>query len=431
MTFRSLATANVRLMRSPEAIAIAMAVLGYMWLVRVLRYRRKEEIEAPFTAGGRPLSSMTVAEAHVIMNQLQELEFPRAMSKARQIALLKVCGRGSRAGGIPTMSRLFAVTGQNNKRNAGRRAVDTEILLREFQCQPRDSDRYAMAVARINYLHDRYRRANKITDDDLLHTLGDGLVSILEVVDKDEWRKLTDVEKCAIGVFHQTVGEDMKISYEQLPSHQKGWRDGLHFAEELERWVLQYEEEVAKPSQPSRQYVSVYVDAAVASLPRFVGTALRKVLASDMNETMARSLGLETPGLVLRLVLTIVRNSRKVFLRYFSLPRPASSAVKLVDEAPNPETKLYNFQRKVLQPWYMKPSFWSAWSPVELLLRAFGAKAPGTRGDRYCPQGYDLMTIGPEPQRGKGIEEMKQDIEVIKARGVAICPFSNAKVGAL
>jgi hypothetical protein len=57
------------------------------------------------------------------------------------------------AGGIPTMSKLFAVTGQNNKRNAGKRAIDTQILLREVQSQLRDSDRYATAVARMNYLY--------------------------------------------------------------------------------------------------------------------------------------------------------------------------------------------------------------------------------------------------------------------------------------
>jgi hypothetical protein len=54
------------------------------------------------------------------------------------------------------MSKLFAVTGQNNRRNAGKRAVDTEILLHEAQSQPRDSDRYAAAVARMNYLYDPF-----------------------------------------------------------------------------------------------------------------------------------------------------------------------------------------------------------------------------------------------------------------------------------
>lgn len=55
---------------------------------------------------------------------------------------------------------------------------------------------------------------------------------------------------------------------------------------------------------------------------------------------------------------------------------------------------------------------------------------PGSRGDRYQPQGYNLTTIGPQPQQRKGLEEMGHDIEVIKARGVATCPFSQAKLGA-
>src|SRR5689334_23375503 len=101
------------------------------------------------------------------------------------------------------MSKLFAVTGQNNVKNAGKRAVDTEILLRESQTQPRDSERYMDAIARMNYLHARYRKAGKILDEDLLHTLGDGALEILHVIDREEWRKLTDVEKCAVGIFHR------------------------------------------------------------------------------------------------------------------------------------------------------------------------------------------------------------------------------------
>lgn len=72
------------------------------------------------------------------------------------------------------MSNILAFTGQNNVRNAGRRAIDTEILLREAQTQSRDSQRYLHAVARMNYLHARYRKGGKIQDEDLLHMLGDG-----------------------------------------------------------------------------------------------------------------------------------------------------------------------------------------------------------------------------------------------------------------
>lgn len=128
-------------------------------------------------------------------------------------------------------------------------------------------------------------------------------------------------------------------------------------------------------------------------------------------------------------MLGFIQESRKLFLRYLALPRPSFRAVKPVHDTPNPETNLYNFQRKGLQPWYMKPSLVSKWGPGALLVKAFGGRVPGSRGDKYIPQGYDLMTIGPEQQKGKGIEEMVPDIEVIKAKGVATCPFSQAKSG--
>lgn len=72
------------------SLTIAIALSSYMALVKLLRYRRMAKIEAPFTLGKRELSSMTIKEAHEIMTQLQELEFPYAFAKARQISLLKV-----------------------------------------------------------------------------------------------------------------------------------------------------------------------------------------------------------------------------------------------------------------------------------------------------------------------------------------------------
>lgn len=138
--------------------------------------------------------------------------------------------------------------------------------------------------------HARYRQANKITDLDLLHTLGDGLAEIFNVVDRDEWRRLTPVEKCAVGVFHKNLGEDMGIPFDPLPSSCDGWMDGLHFATELRDWTVRYEEEVARPTTSNDQYVRVYVDSAVSSLPGFVRVALRKSLGADLDDTMRSSL---------------------------------------------------------------------------------------------------------------------------------------------
>ncbi|OBT48208.1 hypothetical protein VE00_00979 [Pseudogymnoascus sp. WSF 3629] len=405
-------------MSSSPSSLVAIIVLAYLLLVRVLRYRRADKLKSEFGHGKRALSTMTSQEASNIMHQLQELEFPYSFARARKIALLK-------AGGIPTMSKLFAATGQNIRKTGGKRAVDTEILLREVQSKDRQSIRYMQAVARMNYLHSRYRKAGKILDADLLHTLGSAVVELFWIVDRKEWRPLSEVEKCAIGIFHKNLGEDMEIPYTLLPSSQTGWDNGLHFAEELRDWTIRYEAEVAKPQPTNDQYVRVYVDSVTSSMPKIATTTLRKVISSDLDDTMRASLCLEAPGPILKPILAAVTSSRKFTLSHLHLPRPSFRAVKLVDDDPNPLSGLYNFNHNNFQPWYVKPSFWAKWSPLAIFVRSLGGRAPGTGGDRYHPSGYDLKTIGPKPQEGKGLDEMKVMVEFMGSRGIPGCPFHN------
>jgi hypothetical protein len=75
---------------SKHWLTIAIVFTSYIALVGLLRYRRMTKIEAPFAPGKKDMSEMTVKEAHAILNQLQELEFPHAFAKARKMALLKV-----------------------------------------------------------------------------------------------------------------------------------------------------------------------------------------------------------------------------------------------------------------------------------------------------------------------------------------------------
>lgn len=42
-----------------------------------------------------------------------------------------------------------------------------------------------------------------------------------------------DVEKCAIGVFHKALGDAMEIPFHRLPSYNTGWRDEMHFVNEI------------------------------------------------------------------------------------------------------------------------------------------------------------------------------------------------------
>lgn len=322
------------------------------------------------------------------------------------------------------MSKLFAVTGQNTVKAAARRAVDTEILLRESQTQARDSERYMTAIARMNYLHARYRKAGKILDLDLLHTLGDGALEILHIIEKEEWRPLSDVEKCAVGVFHYNLGQDLEIPFSPLKSAETGWRDAVHFLEELVDWTKKYEAEVAKPTEASDRYVRVYVDSAAMKMGKGITIFLRKVVGADLDDTMRTSLGIEKPDPFVLTLLWTIRNFRKFLLRHLSLPRPELLAFKSVSSAPNTDG-LYNFSHGGFQPWYVAPSFSSIWSPGAVLLRLIGARKPGSKGDRYKPTGYDLKTIGPPPQEGRGLEEMNSTIEAMKIRKADPCPFGR------
>lgn len=70
-------------------VSLIILFPAYLLLVHCLRYQRSHQIKSMFS-NNRPLSTMTTKEAHEIMTQLQELEFPYAFNKARRIALLKV-----------------------------------------------------------------------------------------------------------------------------------------------------------------------------------------------------------------------------------------------------------------------------------------------------------------------------------------------------
>lgn len=74
-----------------EQLLIAVTLLSlYLVIVRQLRFQRCHAIQSRFQSG-RPLSSMTVKEAHQIVRELRELEFPYTLHNAMKISLLKVC----------------------------------------------------------------------------------------------------------------------------------------------------------------------------------------------------------------------------------------------------------------------------------------------------------------------------------------------------
>ncbi|KAL5366453.1 hypothetical protein BJX96DRAFT_182615 [Aspergillus floccosus] len=403
---------------SYHTLLTGLSVLGVcMLLVRYFRFKRCHDIESRFKLVNRPLSTMSVREAHRIIREMRELEFPYTFHSAMKLSLLKT-------GAIPTMTKLFVATGQLNEKNASKRAADTEVVLNEVHDREPGSESHLLGIARMNYLHARYRKAGKILDEDMLHTLGSAVVDILRSVELYEWRGLTDVEKCAVGVFHRALGEAMDIQFDCLPSAKSGWRDGVHFAQELYNWTLSYEKIAAKPTESTRTIGRRLVDLAKFNVPMPLRPVVERVISTKLDEHMRTSMGIEKPGFIVSTIVHGIVSIRRFLLRYFFFPRPECMEVRLLNDSEDPSTGLWTVNFWIAHPWYVKPTLKHRWGLKAIIVRIFGSGSVPVENGPYRDAGYDLWTIGPAAQEKRGREEMEAILDELKAKGFASgCPF--------
>lgn len=101
--------------------------------------------------------------------------------------------------GIPSIAKLLCETRQlSENQHVSRRYEDTSLLIAEFLTHSPTSERANSAIARMNYLHNMYRRCGKISNDDMLYTLSLFVLEPERWVRLYEWRKMTDMEICAV-----------------------------------------------------------------------------------------------------------------------------------------------------------------------------------------------------------------------------------------
>jgi hypothetical protein len=132
------------------------------------------------------------------------------------------------------------------------------------------SERAQTAIARTKFLHQGYRASGKILEDDMLYTLSLFALEPIRFVKMYEWREMTEMERCAVGTYWKSLGDALGISYEILPSGKTGFRDGIHWLEEIREWSLRYEVKHMKPHPRNKEIADRTIDVLVYNLPRFV-----------------------------------------------------------------------------------------------------------------------------------------------------------------
>ena len=387
---------------------------------------------------------MTNEHAFYIQQIIGELEFPFTFEKALQFALFRTYG-------IPSISKLLVETRQfSEQATSTKRYTDTTVLIREFAGYHPESMRSIDAVARMNYIHSQYQKSGKILDDDMLYTLSLFAAEPVRWIDKYEWRKLEDFEKCALGTYWKAMGDAMGISYEKLKSggeRGEGWTDGLEWLEEVIEWAEGYEKRYMVPDENNRQIAEHTVAILLWGIPETLKPFGKKVVSTLMDERLRIAMKyvscdlnkfriysrlmllfrFEKPPAVFFPLVTTLLTVRKLLIRFFFLPRPFFLRAHSPTDEPSKEGR-YHMQTWDTVPWYVKPSFWNRWCKVQSWSSwIMGLPIPGDGGDKFWPNGYKIHEVGPEAMRGKGERYVRESKEKLVAERMRACPFARVK----
>lgn len=124
----------------------------------------------------------------------------------------------------------------------------------------------------------------------MLYTLSLFATQPIRFVEDYEWRALTELEKCAIGTFWKSVGDGLQVSYSELPSGKTGFRDGLHWLEEIGAWSEGYEKRCMVPDIKNRETADQTTAVLVYMLPKALAPVGLKFVSFMMDERLRRAM---------------------------------------------------------------------------------------------------------------------------------------------
>ncbi|THX19120.1 hypothetical protein D6D17_01573 [Aureobasidium pullulans] len=238
------------------------------------------------------LSAITLDHAQQIQLYLFELEFSFIAQKALEFALFRTYG-------IPSISGLLMHTKQlSTKAHSSKRMTDTSVLMLEVIKNPSGT----------------------------------------------------------MGLFWMKVGEGMKIDYDVLPGAKSGWKDGLQFTRELEKWSDEYEERNMVPAESNKETADHTTALLLYAVPDAFKDAGRKVVSALMDSRLRKAMLYPDPPAMLQWLVDTGLATRKLVLRHLTLPRPFAWRKQIVADDVNAHGRIFKLIWDT-EPWYVEPTF--------------------------------------------------------------------------
>ncbi|KAI1810134.1 hypothetical protein GGS20DRAFT_568806 [Poronia punctata] len=392
--------------------------LGYVALCRALRYRGEKKLRRrmgfPEGCSREALASMTNQQAQQIIKYLAAYEFPEFHLLALQFGLFKTYG-------VESISRLLLATRNlTDPVKSLKRYEDTAAIIGEFMINPPNSERAMSAIARMNFLHSKYREEGTISNEDLLYTLSVFVIEPPRFARLYEWRAMNEMEYCAYGVFWKAVGDAMGIEYKGLLAHET-WRDGIEWADDITAWAKKYEADNMKPSVVANKPAKALIPIITYWIPSFAVPFAQEAVCVLMGDRVREAFMLPEPSVAAGAVVYPALLLRRWYLRYLSLPR--LTEVRRLGRTDPKTGRMHTRFPYGNHPFYIEPTIWNRWGPKAWAIWLYGGKLPGDDPEEFMPQGYHWTDLGPKNRMGLGVEEMEADVKRMKASGRGGCPF--------
>ncbi|KAJ8081806.1 hypothetical protein PM082_007652 [Marasmius tenuissimus] len=396
---------------SAPRFVFPLGVLVWLILVRTFRWRRYNYIHRRYQTKFEQ-GKLTLEDAQEVVRMVTRYELPRVTGFGVAFALFKTYA-------IPTISKTLASTTEiMSGDSVSRRLADTGIFIATWTQCPLDGKtidpgaiargdlndpRANLAIARVNWLHSRY----KISNDDYLYTLALFIFEPEVWAAKYGWRSLSTLECYAFYMTWVEVGKRMGI--QDIPESPDDFKD----------WVKEYEARVRYPAQTNHDVAVATIEELIRLLPGgFASKNLaRKLSVAVLEDDVRKAMMLEEQPKYLKVSLDIFLKFTAWRIRYFHLPAFKKSSVANPDFPDNPP--LMHPEYFQFRPWYKPESKWFLgrwWDELQVL---FG-RHEDVPSKRYKSEGYRLDTMGPARYEHAGQGDVFH-----MAEGLQGCPIHN------
>ncbi|KAF8804023.1 hypothetical protein BYT27DRAFT_7340340 [Phlegmacium glaucopus] len=395
-------------------------LLIWLLVVRAFRWKRYNAIHRQYQAKYDE-RTMTAEEAQVVMKVSIMYDMPLLLNYSLAFALFKTYA-------IPSISELLAATKElKSKETVSRRYADTELLIATFvgcpisgfldpsfaannkgpDAQSADDPRAMIALARVNWLHSKY----KISNDDFLYTL---TLFVLEPgvwAERYGWRPLSQLEKYAFYVFWVEIGKKMGI--EEIPES----------LEELIAFSKEYEERCMVPAPTNAEIAAYTIDELLSAAPEALGikTFAQRITICLLDDVVRVSMMQPEQPWYMHALMKSVMSTIAFVQRWLLLPRLSFRFpvdVRLPDvNADASCPRLYPMKWQA-RPWYKPESTGLGYYRDKFLV--FIGWHTEMPGPHLRSAGYRLEEMGPLRFEDDGHEEVMQ--QAAKLHG---CPVTG------